>query len=167
MTIALKSEIMKGASMNGSRYFLLSLNLILITTGFSQKYTGSEKQINIILNNVAKFSEYVVNSNYEKIASAYTNDGKIFPNNREIIEGRSAIMNYWKLPEGVRTIAHKISPLEIKIKGKEAYDYGVYEGSTRRADGSEVSWKGKYVIVWRKEKKEWKMYLDIWNRIQT
>lgn len=153
--------------MNRSRYILLVFNMVLLTAGFSQKFSGNKKQINSILNNIEKFSEYVINSNYEKIASSYTTDGKIFPNNREIIEGRSAIMDYWKLPEGVRTIAHKISPIEIKIKGKEAYDYGVYAGTTRRTNGDEVSWKGKYVIIWRKEKKVWKMYLDIWNRIQT
>ncbi len=153
--------------MNHTKYILFVLNLVMISSGISQKYTGSERQINTILSNAAKFSASIVNSDYEKIASSYTVDGKIFPNNLEIIEGRSAIMNYWKLPEGVRTIAHKITPLEIKINGKEAYDFGVYEGTTRRANGDEVSWKGKYVIIWRKENKEWKMYLDIWNRIQT
>lgn len=154
-------------AMNRKGYILLVLNIVFITSGISQNFIGNKKGINSILNNIEKFSEYVVNSDYEKIASSYTIDGKIFPNNREIIEGRSAIKDYWKLPEGVKTVAHKITPIEIKIKGKQAYDFGVYEGTTRRANGDKVSWKGKYVIIWRKEEREWKMYLDIWNRIQN
>lgn len=145
----------------------LAIFIMILTCyqGNSQTYVGNQKQIDKILENIIKFSEYVVNSNYEKIGESYTEDGKIFPNNKGIIEGRELIMNYWTLPEGVKIIAHKITPSEIKIIGKEAYDYGYYEGSTRRANGEEISWKGKYVIVWKRIGKEWKMYLDIWNNI--
>ena len=55
---------------------------------------------------------------------------------------------------------------EIKIIENEAYDYGYYEGRTKRANGQESSWKGKYVVVWRKEEDTWKMYLDIWNAVK-
>jgi ketosteroid isomerase-like protein len=40
------------------------------------------------------------------------------------------------------------------------------KGKTQQADGSEVSWRGKYVIVWHKRQGEWKIYLDIWNRVK-
>ena len=135
--------------------------------GLSQQYIGKQKEIDQILSSIEKFSGYVMASNYDKIADSYTEDGKIFPNNREIIEGRALIKEYWKLPEGVKISYHKITPSEIKIKGKEANDYGYYEGRTQRSNGEEVSWKGKYVIVWKKVEKEWKMYLDIWNRVEN
>jgi ketosteroid isomerase-like protein len=137
----------------------------IIEVGNSQKYTGNQKDIDDILSNVDKFSSYVMAGNHEKIAECYTDDGKIFPNNKEIIEGRKLIMAYWQLPEGVRTMHHKVTPSEIKIIGDEAYDYGYYEGKTKRKDGQEVSWRGKYVIVWKKVENEWKIYLDIWNNI--
>ncbi len=131
----------------------------------AQTFQGSQKQISHILANIQSFSKHVMASDYDAIADAYTDDAKIFPNNREIIQGSDQIRDYWVLPEGVSTAYHKITPLEIKIKGKEAYDYGLYEGTTRRKDGSEVSWKGKYVIIWKRVAGDWKMYLDIWNRI--
>jgi len=28
------------------------------------------------------------------------------------------------------------------------------------------SWKGKYVIVWKKVDSKWKMHLDIWNSVK-
>lgn len=148
-----------------SGLFVLTIALMSVQ-GVSQSYQGNPKQIKKILENVAQFSQYVMNAEYEKISECYTEDGKIFPNNVDIITGREMIMEYWRLPEGVSTIHHKITPVEIKIVGKEAYDYGYYEGTTRRANGEEVSWRGKYVIIWKKVGKDWKMYLDIWNGIR-
>ena len=139
--------------------------LFLSGTIYSQYFEGSQEDIDTILSNIKDFSISVMNSDYESIGMAYTVDAKIFPNNTDIIQGREAIIEYWTLPEGVQIKYHKISPEEIKILGNEAYDYGYYEGTTRRSDGTESSWKGKYVIIWRKINQEWKMYLDIWNRI--
>lgn len=148
------------------RQYLLLLFIIISQLGNSQTYTGKQKEIQKILAQIEQFSKYVMASDHESIAKAYSKDGKLFPNNMEIIEGEEAIGDYWKLPEGIQISYHKIIPQEIKIVGKEAYDYGYYEGRTKKADGEEVSWKGKYVIVWKKVGKEWKIYLDIWNRIE-
>ena len=133
--------------------------------GFSQTYTGDQKEIDQILKNAASFSEYIINADYDKIAASYTEDGKIFPNKRKIIEGREKIRAYWVLPEGVSTVSHKVTASEIKVIGDEAYDYGYYEGATKSANGSISRWGGKYVIVWKKVNGDWKMYLDIWNSI--
>ncbi len=147
------------------RLILFASWLFVVSTGQAQTYIGDEREIQQILSEIRLFSEAVMASDYDNIANAYTTDGKIFPNNREIISGRDSIRAYWVLPEGVRTSYHHITPLEIKITGDEAYDYGYYEGTTLRADGTESHWRGKYVIIWRKVDEEWKIYLDIWNRI--
>lgn len=148
------------------RTFLFVMIVISMNeVGSSQQFSGNQDDIDKILLNIDKFSSYVMESNYDKIAESYTNDGKIFPNKREIIEGRTLIKAYWELPEGVSIMHHKITPSEIKVLGNEAYDYGHYEGKTKRKDGQEVAWKGKYVIVWKKVENDWKIYLDIWNNI--
>jgi ketosteroid isomerase-like protein len=148
-----------------TRFYLTGILVFILFPLSAQTYLGKQKDIDQILENITKFSEYVVAADYDNIAASYTKDGKIFPNRLNIISGRADVRKYWVLPEGVRTIAHKITPVEIKVKGKEAYDYGYYEGTTRRANGEEVSWRGKYVIIWRKVGKEWKIYLDIWNSV--
>ncbi|SFR51892.1 Ketosteroid isomerase homolog [Robiginitalea myxolifaciens] len=142
-------------------FFIASLNFLA-----AQTYQGSSEDIDAILSNIRNFSTSVMNGDTQAIGMAYTADAKIFPNNRDIITGREAIIGYWTLPEGLSTKYHKITPEEINVLGDEAYDYGYYEGTTLRADGSESSWKGKYVIIWRKVKGEWKIYLDIWNAIR-
>lgn len=133
---------------------------------FAQEYIGPKKDIDQILENAKNFSQYIVAGDYEKIVASYTENAKIFPNNLEILTGEAAILKYWTLPEGIQTSYHKLLPEELKILGNEAYDYGYYEGTTKRADGTESSWKGKYVVIWRKEDDVWKMYLDIWNGVR-
>ncbi|MDB4292534.1 DUF4440 domain-containing protein [Maribacter sp.] len=146
-------------------WILLTL-FFLSHTCIAQNHIGDKKDINQILENAKNFSQYVMDSNYKMIGESYTGDAKIFPNNMKILEGNGPILKYWQLPEGVRIVHHKLMPEEIKIIGDEAYDYGYYEGKTAHANGEENSWKGKYVVIWRKEKGNWKMYLDIWNAVR-
>ncbi len=145
---------------------ILMISLLSITQVFSQAYIGDEKEIQAILKNVTQFSKDYMNGNAEGIANAYTADGKIFPSNVEVIEGRDALIKYWTMPEGIKVKFHRVSPVEIFIQGDRADDWGYYEGITIGKDGKESAWKGKYVIVWKKINGEWKIYLDIWNRIE-
>lgn len=146
-------------------FITFTFTIIISFISNAQNYVGDKADIQQILKNSEQFSKYVMDSNYDKIAEAYTADGKIFPNNLEILEGREAIRKYWVLPEGVSTTYHKSTSHEIRVLGEFAHDHGVYEGKTKRADGTESSWRGKYVIVWQKVNGDWKMYLDIWNRM--
>ncbi|WP_299135081.1 DUF4440 domain-containing protein [uncultured Tenacibaculum sp.] len=143
----------------------ISLLFLSIKVANSQTYIGKEKQIKQILENTKNFSKYVNTSNYKMIGECYTTDAKIFPQRGNILEGKKAIVKYWTLPEGIKTIQHKITQHEIRIVKNTAYDYGIYEGTTVKKDGKKTSWKGKYVIVWKKVAGNWKIYLDIWNSL--
>ncbi len=146
------------------RIHLLCLFSFLFAFNLSaQTYIGKQKDIDKILKNVAQFSKDVMAGDHEAIAASYTSDGKIFPNKKDILEGTAALEKYWKPGEGWKTTYHKVTPQEIRIVKKTAYDYGYYEGESQGPDGKKSQWKGKYVIVWKKVKKEWKIYLDIWN----
>ena len=79
----------------------------LIFSSFSmaaQNYIGDTKEINTILSNITQFSEHIMNSDYDAIAAAYTEDAKIFPENRDIIGGQEPIRKYWELPENVKIL---------------------------------------------------------------
>lgn len=148
------------------RILSLTIFLSIFSITQAQKFSGKKKDINTILENIKNFSQYYMDSDFQKLSDCYTLDAKIFPNNTDIIEGRKAIKERWILPKDVKVLHHKITPKEITIKDDIAYDYGYYEGKTQKADGNIASWRGKYVIVWKKIGKEWKIYLDIWNRIK-
>jgi ketosteroid isomerase-like protein len=138
----------------------MSMSLMLS----SQNYIGPKADIDQILENTRLFSTYVVNQDVESIGMSYTSDAKIFAGNRDIIEGRKLIMDYWTPQGNGKNTHHKITSHEIKVTSDEAYDYGVYEGSTLQSDSTTVDWQGKYVVIWKKDDGKWRMYLDIWNR---
>ncbi|WGD33818.1 DUF4440 domain-containing protein [Olleya sp. YS] len=125
----------------------------------------TKSDIDIIKENTIAFSKAYMEGDIDALANKYTDDGKIFPNNINIISSKESIKKYWMLPEGVKIISHKVTPTEIKVEGNYAYDYGYYEGKTRTQENEEVSWKGKYVIVWKKTGDDWKIFLDIWNKV--
>ena len=134
--------------------------------GLAQDYSGKKKDIEKILKKIDQFSNHYIQAEYQKLAECYTQDGKIFPDGTQIIEGIEAIEKRWMLPENIKILKHRIQPLEIKVIKKYAYDYGTYAGRTLNANGDKIDWRGKYVIVWRKVNNDWKIYLDIWNRIE-
>ena len=153
---------------NISLNFKFKSTLLLLFLSLSinaQEYAGKGMDINIILNNIEAFSKNYITADYDKLASFYSEDAKIFPNGSDIIIGRAAIKNKWVLPKGAKILSHKVTPREIKIIDDFAYDYGYYEGSSSNKDGEVSFWKGKYVIVWIKIDDDWKIYLDIWNQI--
>ncbi len=142
-----------------------SLFLVLLSLSFyAQEYSGKGEDINKILHNITNFSEAYKTAEYDKLTSFYSTDGKIFPVGTDIIVGHDAIKKRWILPKGATIISHKVTPKEIKIINDYAYDYGYYEGSSTDKNGV-YPFKGKYVIIWKKVESDWKIYLDIWNKI--
>lgn len=139
--------------------------VLLVTNLYAQEYSGNGADINSILENIQEFSKAYENADYDKLTKFYSFDGKIFPAGADIIVGYEAIKKRWTLPKGASIQSHKVSPKEIKIIDNYAYDYGYYSGVSTSNKGKTNAFKGKYVIVWRKDGSDWKIYLDIWNRI--
>lgn len=131
----------------------------------SQQFIGKQKDIDQILSQSKTFSVAYMAGDYDAMVAIYTTDGKIMPNGTPIIEGHENIRARWVLPEGDQVAQHKSTPVEIRITGNTAYDFGYYEGETVKSSGERQTWKGKYVIIWRKENNTWRMYVDIWNRV--
>jgi len=71
----------------------------------------------------------------------------------------------WNLPEGTKTLHHKVTPSEVKIIDDYTYDYGYYEEKSLYKDKVGQDFKGKYVNVWKYVDGDWKIYLDIWNNL--
>ena len=145
--------------------FMVLLAFSVSTEVNAQKYTGDSGEIETILSKIRMFSEAYMSADYDALARMYTEDAMIMPPGAEIISGRSAIKKRWTLPEGIQIKLHKVTPVEIEIVDNTAYDLGTYEGITRRADNTEVAWKGKYIIIWKKVGDDWLIYADAWNRI--
>ncbi|MGE3526973.1 MAG: DUF4440 domain-containing protein [Gemmatimonadales bacterium] len=110
------------------------------------------------------FSRAYERGDVETMARSYTSDGVIFPDRSEPLSG-DALRRYWTLPAGRRVLLHRMTPTEIVIEGDLAYDYGVYEYRGEN-NGQAYQGRGKYVVVWRRDADgNWRMKLDIWNRL--
>lgn len=110
-----------------------------------------------------RFSAAYVAGDVETMVSLYTPDAVIFPGSSEALTGHDAIRRYWALPPGQRVTLHRSTPTEIRIDGDHAYDHGVYEVSGERGGTAWGPSHGKYVIVWRRTPRGWRMHLDMWN----
>lgn len=130
-----------------------------------KRETETLSDTEIIKKNSLAFSKAYMDGDIDGLVNMYTEDGKILPNNRKIMSGKTDLKSYWTIPEGVKIVLHKATPSEIRIENDIAYDYGYYEGKTLTKDLKEVPWKGKYVIIWKKIDGDWKIYLDIWNSV--
>jgi ketosteroid isomerase-like protein len=148
------------------------LLIIVLVSGLSQiGNTQDTKAIEDIKEQARMFSQYFVEGNTEALVDIYMDDAKIFPSDLDIMEGRDSLMSYWTPnPDSKWQIeSHRLEPLEITITNENtAYDYGYYYGVSykRMAPAEKNEWKGKYVVIWKKDDKgKWRMYLDIWNRV--
>nr|WP_299385830.1 DUF4440 domain-containing protein [Allomuricauda sp.] len=112
------------------------------------------------------FSIAYVQQDFDSMARLYTEDAKLMPLGVPIVEGREAIKSRWEMGRETRILNHSMDAEEIQIVGDYAYDYGYYQGSSQKGNEPVAHWKGKYVVVWKKVGAEWKMYIDIWNRLK-
>ena len=131
-------------------FLFLFISLFIGATSNAQNYIGKKKHINQILQQTKLFSKYLVAGDTDKLVACYTADGKIFPSDTDIIQGSTALYNFWKTSKESRLIKHKVTPVEIKVVKETAFDFGYYQGTTLTSKGKEISWKGKYVILWKR-----------------
>ena len=135
----------------------------LATAGCAVSTRGGSSDVAAIEAAGRAFSAAYVRGDVDAMMAIYTEDAVIFPNNSEAIAGIDAVRRYWTLPPGQTVTHHRATPTEIRVDGDHAYDHGVYEIAGTR-DGT--AWgpnHGKYVIVWRRTPRGWRMHLDMWN----
>ena len=137
--------------------FLLSSNF------YAQEYSGKGEDINAILINNTYFSDACVNEDFDKLSSLYSLDGKMFPAGSDAVFGREAIKKRWTQPKGVKLLVHRVTPSEINVIDDYAYEYGSFQKAIQDKSGNESRTNGNYIIIWKKEVDDWKIYLDIWN----
>lgn len=147
------------------KFINISIMVIILNHTNAQDFKGNKVEIRKIEEKIVAFSEYYTSGDYDALANAYCKEGVILPPGADIIKGHEAIKQRWILPKGVSVPYHKIKPTEISIKDDWAYDIGYYEGTTINKNGDKINFKGKYVIVWKKEDDDWKIYADAWNGI--
>ena len=141
----------------------LTLTLTLVPAARPAVAQGIRSDSAAISEAARQFSAAYVRGDAAAITALYTQDAVIFPERSDAITGRDAIRQYWSPNEGQRISRHRLTPTSLVIDGKHAYDHGTYEIAGERDGKAWGPFRGKYLVVWRREPNGWRMQLDMWN----
>jgi uncharacterized protein (TIGR02246 family) len=95
------------------------------------------------------------------VAALYTEDAYVLPPGSAMVKGRAAIEAFWRQAAQQMTDA-KLTTLDVLPLGRSAArEIGAVTLKTKSQPPQEVV--GKYVVVWRKVGRDWKLATDIWN----
>jgi uncharacterized protein (TIGR02246 family) len=108
-----------------------------------------------------KWVAFFNKGDFDGVASLYTADAIAFPPGSAMVKGRAAIGAMWKSMAEQMTDPN-VTTLDVKRLGPSAArEIGTFSLKTKGAAPKEVT--GKYVVIWQKVGKDWKLASDIWN----
>ena len=96
----------------------------------------------------------------EAVAALYTEDGQLLPPGVAVVNGRSAIRDYWASDIANSNASLAITADATGVGGDWAWRSGAWRAMG--ADGSTAA-TGKYIEVWRRTADGWQLHRDIWN----
>jgi ketosteroid isomerase-like protein len=109
----------------------------------------------------AKFMQLFSKGDFSGLGQLYLQNANAFPPGSPMVKGRSAIAAMWqKMADQITE--PKVTILDVKrLSPTAAREIGTFSLKTKGANPQEVV--GKYVVVWQRERGEWKIESDIWN----
>ena len=109
----------------------------------------------------AKWMDFFNKGDFDGVGSLYTADATAFPPGSAMVKGRAAIGAMWKGMADQMTDP-KVTTIDVKRLGPAAArEIGTFSLKTKSSPSKEVT--GKYVVVWEKVGRDWKLANDIWN----
>ena len=108
-----------------------------------------------------KWVAFFNKGDFDGVASLYTADAAAFPPGSAMVKGRAAIGAMWKGMADQMTDP-KVMTIDVKRLGPAAArEIGTFSLKTKSSPPKELT--GKYVVIWEKVGKNWKLATDIWN----
>lgn len=142
---------------------MLLLTLIVAasaTVAYSQPASAARKAIEA---NAKTFIEELNKGNAAGVAQIYAIDAKLLPPNDKMIEGRANIQTFWAGAIGAGLKLTSLSITTLTPAGNLLVETGKYVSTIPGAGGATITDEGKYVVVWRREGRGWKIIRDIFN----
>ena len=94
------------------------------------------------------------------IASLYTPNGLLLPTGMNAIQGSAGIEAFWQgaMEMGIKRV--KLDSQDVEELTDTAIELGHY---TLFGPNDQLLDQGKYLVVWKEQQGQWKLYQDIWN----
>jgi uncharacterized protein (TIGR02246 family) len=94
------------------------------------------------------------------LASLYTEDGQLLAPGSEPARGWEAIRAFWQAAMDSGISAARLEIAEVENHGDTAIEVSRY---TLLDAGEQVLDQGKYIVIWKQERGQWKLHRDIFN----
>ena len=145
-----------------NRIFLVLVMMIVavsVSLGQTKGNKASGSSIRDAIEAASKgFAEALSKGEAAKIADIYAEGARVLPPNGPMVQERQRIQEFWQgfINTGAKL---SLSTTDVEAQGNVAIEVGTYEmiSPDNKRDA------GKFVVVWRRHKKDWKLAVDIWN----
>ena len=94
------------------------------------------------------------------VAAFYTSDGQLLPANSGVIQGHSAIEEFWTGAMAMGIKSAQLTTAELDVQGGTAIEIGQY---SLAGEGGMILDQGKYLVVWKLDDVAWKLHRDMWT----
>lgn len=105
-----------------------------------------------------KFADAVLKGDSAAVVSLYHSDAEVYPPNMKADKPTVMGSMTATIPKsGIKTFT--LNTTNVSGNANEAIETGTFE----MGDGKKTVEKGKYIVIWKPENGEWKLWRDIWN----
>jgi len=140
---------------------IASVLLLVAVTGLSTAQQSSDKLTASKVASLARMWEAALaRGDAAGMAALYAEDAQLLPPNANTVSGRKNIEIFWRAAMDAGMKNAKVEPLEVESMGStgsEVGKYTMFDGAGKVVDA------GKYIVLWKYEKGQWKLHRDIWN----
>ena len=110
-----------------------------------------------------KFGEAFRRGDTATIAELYSADALLLPPNAEKIYGKNGIKEFWAGAIKMGATDVVLTSVHVFLMGYYACEIGHYNLTIEPQNIPTIEDKGKYLVIWKEEDGNWKLYIDIWN----
>jgi len=113
---------------------------------------------------LAKASEFVRKRDVAGLVSIYTEDAIVLAPNMDMIRGGKAIKEFWEA--GFNVLGYKdceFTTAEVVGTGETITEWGRYFLKAQPKGQKAIEDRGKYITLWKRTPKGWKIHWDIFN----
>lgn len=113
----------------------------------------------IIDTNNKKLCAALANGNAAGVAAMYATGARLIPPNMDFVESAD-IAGYWQGAIDIGVKDATLTSASVEVHGDTAIEVENY--TLLGSDRAEID-NGKYLVVWKNEGGDWKLFLDIFN----
>ncbi len=107
----------------------------------------------------ARFGQALGSGDSATVVSLYHTEAKLLPPNSPEWTGGGSMGLFAVAGQKMGITKAVLQTAELLNGGEYVFEKGAYE----LASGNKPFDKGKYIVIWKQESGEWKLFRDIWN----